>query len=131
MFELSEVRPLQQSLMFLDGAANLSLFTIEISQDEMNLQRIAGGLGGGAQFLDRGIDLVGHQKVQTQHVMRGLTRPASIDPPPVLELVSLPCLADGEARQKSEQDEERDVGTHQSPGTYSRRTLSHRFCARR
>src|SRR3954454_3984064 len=131
MFELSQVRPLQQRLVLLDRAANLSLFPIQIAENEMNLEWIAGGVGRRTELLDRGIDLIGDKEIQAQHVMRRLERAPPIDPPAILELVALPCLPDGETRQQCEKHEEGDVRAHQSAGRYSRTTESQRFCARR
>src|SRR3954464_3534049 len=131
MFELSQVRPLQQRLVLLDRAANLSLFPIQIAENEMNLEWVAGSVCRSTELLDRGINLIGDKEIQAQHVVRRLESAPPIDPPAILELVALPCLADGETRQQCEKHEERDVGAHQSAGRYSRTTESQRFCARR
>src|SRR4051794_14033576 len=55
MFELSQVRPLEQRLVLLDRAANLSLFPIQIAENEMNLEWIAGSVGRLTEILDRRI----------------------------------------------------------------------------
>src|SRR4051812_42789380 len=112
VLQLSQVRTLQQALVLLDCAPDLSLLAIEISEDEVDLERIAGGLSGRAQLLDGLIDLIGNQEIETEHVMRRFTGPASIDPPAVLQLVPLPRLADDQARKKCQEDDECGVGTH-------------------
>ena len=47
VFELSQVGPLQQFLVFLNGPADLSLFAIEVPENEVNLERVSGGFCGG------------------------------------------------------------------------------------
>src|SRR5687768_11059665 len=96
----------------------------------MNLERIACRLRGGAQLFDGLIDLIGDEEVEPQHVMRGLAGTAPIHPAAVLQLVPLPRLADDQAGQEREEDEEGSVGAHQDAGVYSRTTASHRPCAR-
>src|SRR3954471_14694062 len=131
MFELSQVRPLKQRLVLLDRAANLPLFSIQIAENQVNLEGIAGRVCRSTELLDRGINLIGDKEIQAQHVVRRLQGAPPIDPPAILQLVALPCLTDGQTRQQSEKHEERDVGAHQSAGRYSRTTESQRFCARR
>ena len=42
VLELPQVRSLQQRLVFLDGAADLSLFAVEVAQNQVDLERVAG-----------------------------------------------------------------------------------------
>lgn len=74
LFELGQVRTLQQLLMHVDGAPHLALRAIEIAQDHLDLERIgrphARRLG---ELLDRLIDLVVDEIVQAEHVMRRFT----------------------------------------------------------
>jgi len=95
VFELPEVRALEQVLVFLDRTPDLPLLPIEVAEDEMYLERIPGGFGRGAQFLNRWIDLVGDQEIEAEHVVRRFPRAAAVDPAAVLQLVALPGLADG------------------------------------
>ena len=44
VFELSKVGALQEVLVLLDRAADLSLLAIQVSEDQMDLERIAGDL---------------------------------------------------------------------------------------
>ncbi len=100
--------------MLLDGAADLPFLAIQVAQDEVNLQRVAGGLRRFRQLVDRLIDLVGNQEIQAEHVVGRLARAASIRPHPILQLVALPRLPDGKAdEQGDEPDQERGGGTHQ------------------
>ena len=63
-------------------------------------QRIAIEAGRATQFLNREVDLVGHQKIQPEDVVWGLARPTPVDPVTVAQLVPLPGLADREAGEK-------------------------------
>ena len=91
--------PLQQALVLLDRAADLSLLAIQVAEDQVDLERIAGDLRRLLQLVDRRIDLVGDEEVQPEHVVRRLARAAPIGPHAVLQLVALPRLADGEAQR--------------------------------
>ena len=42
MFELAQVRALQQLLVLLDRAADLPLLAIQVAEDQVDLERIAG-----------------------------------------------------------------------------------------
>ena len=98
--------------MLLDRAADLALLAIQVAENQVNLERIAGGFRGRAQLLDRRIDLVGDEEIEPEHVVRRLARAAAIDPAAVLQLVALPGLADGQAGEQREQHEQGDVGAH-------------------
>ena len=41
VLEFPQVRPLQEALVFLDGASDLTLLAIQVAENEMNLERIA------------------------------------------------------------------------------------------
>ena len=102
--------------MLLDRAADLALLAIQVAEDEVNLQRIAGGLRRLRQLVDRLVDLVRDEEVEAEHVVRRLARAAPIRPHAVLELVALPRLADGEAdEQGDEPDQEHGRSVHQDP----------------
>jgi hypothetical protein len=49
------------------------------------------------------IDLVVDQKVQPEHVVRGLAEAPTIDPAAVAQLIALPGLSDGEAEQQRDE----------------------------
>ena len=103
MFQLADVRPLQEGLVFLNRAADLALFAIQVAEDQPDLQRIAGELRRLGELVYRRVDLAGDEKIEAEDVMRRLAPAAAIDPAAVLELVALPCLADGEAREQRDQ----------------------------
>ena len=108
MFQLPQVRALQQRLVFLDRAADLAFLAIQVAENQVNLQRISGGLRRLRQLVDRLIDLVRDQEVQAEHVVRGLARAAAVRPYAVMELVALPCLPHGKAEEQGDEpDEER------------------------
>ena len=112
--------------MLLDRAADLALLAIQVAEDQVNLQRIAGRLRRLRQLVDRRIDLVGDQEIEAEHVVRRLARAAAIDPDAVLQLVALPRLADGEAdQQRDERDRaERTRIVHHDPAAPDRGTTS-------
>src|SRR5262249_39706416 len=114
VLQLAQLRALEQILVLLDRAADLPLLAIEIAEDQVNLERIAGGARRFRQLLDRLVDLVRDEEVQPQHVMRRLARTASVDPHAVPQLVAFPRLADRQAdEQGDEPDEQRGGGGHQ------------------
>src|SRR3990170_4803833 len=110
MFQLAQARALQQRLVLLDGAADLTLLAIQIAENQSNLERIAGDVGGAAQLLDGTIDLVRNEEIESQHVVRRFPRAAPVDPFAVLELVAFPRLACGEADEQRYEHGERDSG---------------------
>jgi len=116
VFELPQPRALQQALVLLDRPSDLPLLAIQIPENQMDFEWIAGHFGGCAQFFDRGVDLVRDQEVESEHVVRRFAGAAAVDPPSVLELVPFPGFADGEPRQQRKQHEERGEGAHQTAG---------------
>ncbi len=80
MLQLAQVRALQQLLMLLDGAADLSLLAIEVAEDQMDLERIAGCRRGPCQLVDGRIGLVGGEEIEAEHVVRRLARAPAVDP---------------------------------------------------
>ncbi len=112
VFELAQVGPLQEVLVFLDRPSDLSLLAIEIAEDQMNLERVAGDLRRLLQFVDRRIDLVGDEKIQSEHVVRRFARPAPIGPHTFPQLVAFPRFPDREAQQERHQAREQDDRSH-------------------
>jgi hypothetical protein len=70
VLQFAEMGALEQALMLLNRAANLSLFAVQIAQDQMDLERVACRFRGGAQLLDGLVDLIRDEEVEPQHVMR-------------------------------------------------------------
>ena len=101
--------------MLLDRPPDLALLAIQVAEDQVNLERIAGGRRGLRQLLDRRIDLVGDQEVEAEDVVRRLARAPAIDPAAVLQLVALPRLADRQAEQQAEQARRRTTKLSISP----------------
>ena len=54
-------------------------------------------------FVDRLIDLVVHQEIQAEHVVRRLAEAPAIDPAPVAQLVTLPGLTHDQPEQQGDQ----------------------------
>ena len=110
---MREVGPLQQRLVHVDRAADLSLLPVQVAENHLDLERVGVGAGGLRQLVDRLIDLVVDEEVEPEHVVRRFAQPATIDPPAVAQLVALPGLAHGEADQERHQDgEKRSVRAH-------------------
>ena len=82
VLQLAQVRALQQRLVLLDRAADLALLAIQVAENQVDLERIAGALRRLRQLVDRLIDLVGDQEVQAEHVVRRLARAPPVDPAP-------------------------------------------------
>ena len=99
VLEAAEARPLQQVLVDLHGAADLSLLAIQVAQDHVDLERVRGQRGRLAHLVDRQIELVGDQEVEALHVVRRLAVAAPVEPAAFLQLVAFPGLADGQAEQ--------------------------------
>ena len=112
VFELSKVGALQEALVLLNRAAHLPLLAIQVSQDQMDFERIAGDLRGFLQLVDRRIDLVGDEKVQPEHVVGRFPRATPIGPDAFTKLVSLPRFPDREAQEKRHQASEQDDRGH-------------------
>ena len=67
MFQLAEIRPLQQRLVLLDGAPDLTLFAIEVAEDRVGFRadlRRAPRLSPARR--SPAIDLIGHQEVEAR-----------------------------------------------------------------
>ena len=65
------------------------------------------------ELLDREVDLVRHEEVQTEDIVRRLARPSAIEPFAVAQLVALPGLADGQpGEQRQQRGEQRRVSVH-------------------
>ena len=99
VFELREVRTLQQCLMDVDGAADLSLLPVQVAQDHLDFQCVGVEAGCLSQFVDRLVYLVVGQKIEAKHVMRRFAQTASVDPAAVAQLVPFPCLAHCEPQE--------------------------------
>src|SRR5688572_1427675 len=118
--------------MLLDRPADVPFLAVEVSQYQPNLERVARDLGCLRELLDRLIDLVGDEEVQTEDVVGRLARAPPIDPAAVLELVALPRLADRQAGEQCQQPgDEGRVCLHQPRPPYSASTASQRCWARR
>src|SRR3954470_1371081 len=85
VFELGEVRPLQQTLVDVDRAANLTLLAKQVADDHLDFERVGTAAGGLGELIDRLIQLVLGEKVQPEHVMRRLAEPPAIDPAAVTQ----------------------------------------------
>ena len=110
---MRQVGPLQQRLVDVDGAADLSLLPVQVAEDHLDLERVGVGAGGLRQLVDRLVDLVVDQEVQAEHVVRRFAQAAAVDPAAVAQLVALPGLADGQTdEQRHEDGEKRRVRDH-------------------
>src|SRR5262249_25220818 len=130
------LRLLQQALVHRDRLADLALLAIQVSEDHVHFERVVFEVRGAAQLLDRQVDLVGDEKIQSEDVVRRLPRAAAVDPAAVLQLVALPGLADREAgEERDERREHRGVAAHacdsRVSARYVSRSGSHFCCARR
>ena len=106
MFQLPQVGALQQCLMLLDRPADLSLFAVEVAQNQVDLERVACCLCRPCQFVNRWIDLVGNEEIQPEHVMRRFSSAPPIDPSAVLELVAFPRLTRRQPHQERDESGE-------------------------
>src|SRR5262249_41771685 len=100
--------PLQQGLVFLNCAADLTFLAVEVAENEPQLE--GAGIDGRCllELVNRQVYLAGDEIVQTEDEVRRLANPAAIDPVPLDELVALPRLAGRQAGQQC--DENRDEG---------------------
>ena len=117
VLEAGEPRPLQQRLVHVDRAADLSLLAIQVAEDHVDLERVGVEPRRLGQLVDREVDLAGDEEVEPDDVVRRLPRLAPVDPAAVAQLVALPRLADREAEQ---QRDERRRGTGRSPPSWRR-----------
>src|SRR5207249_3691519 len=72
MLDLAEPRTLQQQLMGRNRLADLSFLAVQVAKDHVDLERIGVHAGGARQFLDREVDLVRDEKIETKNVVRRL-----------------------------------------------------------
>ena len=93
LLEARQPRPLQQALMNVDGARDLPLLAIQAAEQQMDFQRVAEVLGGLAQLVDREIDLVGHEEIQSDDVVQRLGHAAAIDQTARRAACSAPTLS--------------------------------------
>jgi hypothetical protein len=100
VLERPEVGALQERLMHIDRPAHLALLPVQIPENHLDLERVSVRAGRLRQLVDGLIHLVVHQKVQPEHVVRGLAEAPSVDPAAIAQLVALPGLADGKADQQ-------------------------------
>src|SRR5918995_6718468 len=115
LLEARDPRALQQALMNVDRARHLPLFAIEAPKQQMNLERVAEALGGFAELLDREIDLVGHEKIQSDDVVERFGDAAAVDQPARAQFVPLPRFPDRQSDEKrDERSEEWIVGAQNS-----------------
>ena len=66
LFEARQARPLQQTLMDVDGACDLALFPVKAAEKQVNLERVAEAFGRLAELLDREVNLIRDEEVQTE-----------------------------------------------------------------
>ena len=59
MLDPSELGPLQQRLVYLDGPGHLTALTIDIAEDHVDLERVGIDACGVTQLFDGQIDLIG------------------------------------------------------------------------
>ena len=58
VLELAQVGPLEQLLVLLNRASDLALLAVQVAEDQVDFERIAGCGRGPCQLVDRRIDLV-------------------------------------------------------------------------
>src|ERR671923_2375510 len=80
VLERREPGPLQQALMHVDGAADLTFLAIQVAENHGDLERRAVAAGGLRELLDGEIDLIGDHEIEADQVMRRLPCLSSIDP---------------------------------------------------
>ena len=122
LFEARQARPLQQTLMDVDGPRDLTLFTVKAAEEQVNLERVAEAFGRLAQLLDREIDLIRNEEIQADDVVQRLRHAAPIDQPARAQLVAFPRFPDRQSDEKRDQrGEERVVGAQNN-------SVRHRSC---
>ena len=115
LLEARQARALQQALMDIDGARDLSLLAVQAAEQQVNFERVAETFGGLVQLVDREIDLVGDEKIQADDVVERLRDAAAIDQPARSQLVALPRFPDRQSDEKRDQrGEERVVSAQNS-----------------
>src|SRR2546425_41377 len=97
MFQLAQFGPLEQRLVNRDRLADLTFFAIEIPEDHVHLERVGIESSSLGQFVDREVDLVGDEEVETEQIMGGFPRAAPVEQFSIAQLVPLPGLANGES----------------------------------
>ena len=100
--------------MLLDRAADLALLAIQVAENQVDLERIAGPACAAFDSSSIAeIDLVRDEKVQPEHVVRRLARAAPIDPTPSRSLYrshAFPTARPDEKRHQA--DEQGSVVGH-------------------
>src|SRR5688572_18234138 len=115
LLEARNPRALQEALMNVDGTRHLPLFAIETAEQQMNLERVAKGLGRFAELLDGQINLVRHEKIESHDVVERLRGAAPVDQSARAQFVSLPRFPDRQPDEKRDQrGEEWVVGAQNS-----------------
>src|SRR4029453_8731281 len=64
VLERLQARALQQRLVDIDGPSDLTLFPIQVAEDEVDLQRVLIQPRRARQLGDRPVDLVGNEKME-------------------------------------------------------------------
>jgi hypothetical protein len=95
--------------VFENGTSDLTLFAVQVAQDESKLEGVGIELGGAFELFDRQIDLAGNQVIQPENEVGRLSSAAPVGPSPVDELVPLPRLAGSQAGEQREQDAKDDA----------------------
>ncbi len=103
VLQRGEVGPLQQRLVDVHGATHLPLLTVQVPQDHLDFERLGVRARGVRQFVDRLVNLVVHQEIEAEHVMRSLAKPPAVDPAPIPQLVPFPGLAHHQPQQQGEE----------------------------
>src|SRR5690606_13790836 len=89
----------------------LAFLTVQISQDQAQLECVGIELRGPFEFLDGEIDLAGHEVIQAEDEVGRLPDAAAIDPASLDEFVALPRLAGGQSDEQCEEDAEDETVT--------------------
>ena len=122
LFEPGQPRTLEQALMDIDGARDLSLLPVQAAEQQVDFERVSQTLGRLVQLVDGEIDLVGDEKIEPDDVVEGLGDPAAIDQAPRSKLVALPGLPNGQSEeQRDQRSEKRVVGAQNN-------SVRHRLC---
>ena len=115
MFDAAHPRSLQQCLVLLHRAPDLTFLTIEVAEHEFDLERARIDLGRLLEFFDRGVYLIGDEIIEAKDEVRRLTNFAPVNPSSFDEFVSLPRLAGCESEEQSdERSDESEIRLHVS-----------------
>ena len=103
VLQCGEIGPLQQRLVDVHRAAHLPLLTVQVAQDHLYFERVGLGARGVREFLDRLVDLVADQKIETEHIVWGFAKPPAVDPAAIPQLVPFPPLPHHQPKEQGKQ----------------------------